>query len=814
MKRMISRRKMTSVLAGVSLTALIVGIGEVRADPTELTADVIGNFILVDPTDYFATDGFDVSGNVINDTVVGPDPGEGGVSIRITDGSIIGGDLINNVTAQTYVEIVNTEGSATATDVAGIEIDGILEGDLINNGTVSAEARAIGRNGAKAEAHGIEFDAEYENAIANVQNNAGALIAATAFASVTGTYITTAIATAEAKGIDQWVTTEDTDGEALVGNSGIITADAMAVAGTFTYYAFGDSAFATATGVEQEVVAGANAAAGLTNGSSGTISAMAQAFAQGSYVQTSAVAHAEGVSQDVLGSVNSIAEVVNQGGISASALAYASSFEDAPATARAVGIDQDVVGGGLVDAFASNAVGATIAAKATATAIFDNKGEFETFTRSITAKAFASGIDQSVSGATYSTVNAIVQNGGTITADANAYATGRTYGIATEASAEANAVGVRQLGKNEEGLGTSSLTNSASGSIVATANAVASGGYSYDECGEYCSSANIRALAQASGVHQFAATYASYSEDLELGALAEITNNGTIRAVSFADASASSGGAAGAYASAFGARQYAEAEDGDATVTTTNTASNSIEAYSSARAIGDRLALADAAATGDFQSVSTGSGNALASLENTGAIFATALAYANASGGGTSEYYYYGSSAAADSVAAATGVKQLVVSSSGDVTATLNNGGTDIIGAKATATAYATYLASRASATGTATGVHQSASTYSGTVANAIINNDGTIVATVKVHASVTGQQIEIRLLRSQSRSEGLGVGRSPGRQFPKLQQRGGNGQHGVSFIHQQLKRQHPGDGLGHSQCLRLCIGLGVGDGR
>ena len=236
-------------------------------------------------------------------------------------------------------------GSATATDVAGIEIDGILEGDLINNGTVSAEARAIGRNGAKAEAHGIEHDAEFENAIANVQNNAGALIAATAFASVTGTDITTAIATAEAKGIDQWVTTEDTDGEALVGNSGIITADAMAVAGTFTYYAFGDSAFATATGVEQEVVAGANAAARLTNGSSGTISAMAQAFAQGSYEQTSAVAHAEGVSQDVLGSVNSIAEVANQGGISANAIAYASSFEDAPATARAIGIDQDVIGG-------------------------------------------------------------------------------------------------------------------------------------------------------------------------------------------------------------------------------------------------------------------------------------------------------------------------------------------------------------------------------------------------------------------------------------------------------------------------------------
>ena len=667
MKRMISRRKMTSVLAGVSLTALIVGIGEVKADPTVLGGDVTGNFILVDPTDYFSTNNFDVAGNVINDTVVGPDefsPPDPrvGVSILITEGSTVTGDLINNVTAQTYVEITNSESLATATDIAGIEIDGNLEGELINNGTVSAEARAIGRNGAKAEAHGIEHDAEYENAIANVQNNAGALIAATAFASVTGTYIATAIATAEAKGIDQWVTTEDTDGEALVGNSGIITADAMAVAGTFTYYAFGNSAFATATGVEQEVVAGANAAASLTNGSSGTISAMAQAFAQGSYNQTSAVAHAEGVSQDVLGSGNSIAEVVNQGGISANAIAYASSFQDAPATARAIGIDQDVIGGNLVDAFASNAVGATIAAKATATAIFDEKGG-NTYSRSITAKAFASGIDQSASGATGSTVNAIVQNGGTITADANAYATGRTYGIATEASAEANAVGVRQLGKNEEGLGTSSLTNSSSGSILATANAVASGGYSYDECGEYCSSANIRALAQASGVHQFAATYAtyaSYTEGLELGALAEITNNGTIRAVSFADASASSGGAAGAYASAFGARQYAEAEDGDATVTTTNTASNSIEAYSNARAIGDRLALADAAATGDFQSVSTGSGNALASLENTGAIFATAAAYANASGGGTSEYYYYGSSAAADSVAAATGVRQLV----------------------------------------------------------------------------------------------------------------------------------------------------------
>ncbi len=469
---MISRRKMTSVLAGVSLTALIVGIGEVRADPTVLGADVVGDFILVDPTDYFSTGGSNVSGNLINDTVVGPDPAQGGVSILITLGSTIGGDLINNVTAQTYVEIINPAGVTAAIDVAGIEIDGTLEGDLINNGIVSAEARAIGRDGAKAEAHGIEHDAEYPNAIANVQNNAGALIAATAFASVTGTDLYTALATAEAKGIDQWVTTgeSETDGEAVVGNSGIISADAKAIAGTFTYYAYGDSAFATATGVEQEVVAGANAAARLTNGSSGTISAMAQAFAQGSYYQTSAVAHAEGVSQDVFGIDNGLADVVNQGGISASALAYASSFEDAPATARAVGIEQDVIGGGLVTASASNAVGATIAARATATAIFDDES-YVGYVRSISANAFASGIDQHASGgATDSAVNALVQNDGTITADANAYATGRTYGIASQASAEAGAVGVRQLGSNEESKSLASLTNSSSGSIVACAS--------------------------------------------------------------------------------------------------------------------------------------------------------------------------------------------------------------------------------------------------------------------------------------------------------------------------------------------------------
>ncbi len=60
---MISRRKITSVLAGVSLTALIVGIGEVRADPTILNGNVVGDFILVDPTDYFST----------NDTSMSPE---------------------------------------------------------------------------------------------------------------------------------------------------------------------------------------------------------------------------------------------------------------------------------------------------------------------------------------------------------------------------------------------------------------------------------------------------------------------------------------------------------------------------------------------------------------------------------------------------------------------------------------------------------------------------------------------------------------------------------------------------------------------
>ncbi len=179
------------------------------------------------------------------------------------------------------------------------------------------------------------------------------------------------------------------------------------------------------------------------------------------------------------------------------------------------------------------------------------------------------------------TVNAIVQNDGTITADANAYATGRTYGIASQASAEAGAVGVRQLGSSEGSRSITSLTNSSTGSIVATANAVASGAPMSASAGK---SATISARRRMPPAFIRSATYATEINGQDFGALAEITNNGTIKAISFAVADASSGGAAGAYAAAFGARQYAVAEEGDATVTTTNTASESIAAYANARA--------------------------------------------------------------------------------------------------------------------------------------------------------------------------------------------------------------------------------------
>ena len=92
-------------------------------------------------------------------------------------------------------------------------------------------------------------------------------------------------------------------------------------------------------------------------------------------------------------------------------------------------------------------------------------------------------------------------------------------------------------------------------------------------------------------------------------------------------------------------------------------------------------------------------------------------------------------------VAATTGVRQEVNSSSGHVTATLTNGGTDIIRAKATATAYATYLGDRDRQG--YRGVHQSASADVGTVVETMVESNGSIQATAKVGVSVMQQSTD-----------------------------------------------------------------------
>jgi outer membrane autotransporter protein len=623
-----------------------------------------------------------------------------------------------------YAEAFGVDQRAVGDDTALSYVD--------NSGTIKATANAIGVEGAEAEAHGVEADALSDGAAkATTLNGSGDTIAAVALASATGTY-TFGYAKAEAVGVDQWVVGtggESSTADALVQNSGQITATATAIAGTRDVFAEGERAFAEAKRVEQDARSPDAATATVNNtGANSLISGSAIAKAQGSYSNSLASAQAFGVDQDVLSDYSASALVTNDGTISATAVAYASSFQDTYARAQSGGVRQAAGprDAAIQDATATveNGLGGTISALATASAFA--LGSYGNTL--IDARAFATGVEQAASAVMAQT---LVTNDGTITATANAYATGRTYGEVPNAYAVAGARGVDQFAAGRDGGAIASLTNNSSGSITASANAFASGGEGYfNSYGDPCADAmgGVQACANATGADQFATVTGSATGKAE----ATVTNSGSVNAIAFAGASGTYVDA-NADAETWGVLQSAKSSRGEASAEVEN--SGTIYAYTNARARSSASARVNAEAHGVDQKV-WGYTDALASVENTSSIFATVVGVATGTYEGQPSRFSY-------MELEARGVRQDVMSHLGTAAASLTNGQGDIISALADgkSRSYGQAVALVAATAVSQTVQGAASSTYDDPgngIATALVENQGTIRVVSKSLAEST----------------------------------------------------------------------------
>lgn len=175
---MTRQKKLSIILAGVSFVALSAAVNPVRA------ADKVIN----SPADYIAiVDDWD---NVIVNADIGGGADENNYGIEILNGATIKGDLINNAVVTANETDVPNNGNADAYATGILVHEGaLIEGVLDNNGTIGAYARAQSgeKNGsANAEAHGIAFEIGDQHAVADVYNEAGALISAEAYATAAG----------------------------------------------------------------------------------------------------------------------------------------------------------------------------------------------------------------------------------------------------------------------------------------------------------------------------------------------------------------------------------------------------------------------------------------------------------------------------------------------------------------------------------------------------------------------------------------------------------------------------------------------------
>jgi uncharacterized protein with beta-barrel porin domain len=593
---------------------------------------------------------------------------------------------------------------------------GTGQATFINNGTLSAIAfgQAIGGTNADAEADASGIQQRVfagDLGVASVQNDGVFNIFAHAVATATtGDALAQVNGGDAATGIDQTVqafigTGVTGVGSALIANTGSITVVASAEANG----AFNAWADASATGITQDVTAGAEGVARFANNivgagtaaQTGVLNVTANAVAHvvavtGTYTQTypgnpntqtytltgnqpatiaSADARAVGITQDVFAGLTATVSVVNSGSINVNATADASitpsDFFDnytgnsALASAVAIGILQDV------DAGRFTTVGNIALAR------FDNNAGAElnvnasAFADGDTARASASalGIAQDV-GTNDQVLNAsaLVTNDGVINVHAQASATGVGYYAYTEARASATAVGIYQsVEGNTAGL--ASVANAATIDVAATARAI---GLDTTDYGSAYASAN----AFAEGIVQIVGADGDFADPVDgpTGhATAQIINSGLIEVDALASANAE-GQPARASATASGVFQDAGAA--------TNGGASTL-----AQAIFQNVAVATPASTGVLD------------------VSAHAVAVATAS----------------DATAAAyvDGIFQDAGAFNGDALASVVNAGDILVAANATATAD-----SYAGAYATGTGIHQRALAFQFTGAETVVNAD------------------------------------------------------------------------------------------
>jgi trimeric autotransporter adhesin len=408
--------------------------------------------------------------------------------------------MINNGEIVAYAEGQGDIGGAA--EAKGIEQDVIGEAGVIaevqNNNLIEAEALALGgtelplgelddSNYAFAEAKGIDqyMDADGGTAEALVTNsddgettNGVIRAIADSYASAAGGEILDADGEsfAEARGVDQ-VIRDTSEGTATVENEGgLIEAYSDSLART----EFGETeAWAESTAVYQDVESSGIAEAYVNNTAGGTI--FADAFAdsvagtdgddgEGAYGE----ALARGVEQDVEGESEAIAQTDNADGtIEAIAEVIVRNdndgdgSDDAIGTAIAEGVDQWAEGE-AAEAIVNNGIGengesALIRAEAIAAAEA-TLGETEAI-----GEAYASGIEQTVSGV--DTATATVNNDGTVEAFADATA----YGVESSdvnAFAGAFSSAVNQEAEVESGgTAIADLVNTSSNSLTAYSEA-------------------------------------------------------------------------------------------------------------------------------------------------------------------------------------------------------------------------------------------------------------------------------------------------------------------------------------------------------
>jgi outer membrane autotransporter protein len=544
--------------------------------------------------------------------------------------------------------------------------------EVDNSGVVAAEAFADataleGEARAFAEATGIEQGAYSENGIAytrvsNTPSLGGGLISAYADASAYAedrAFARAAIVTALEQDADAYFGNAYTE----VFNDGTVEGLARADAYSLSADAY---AGASVTAINQDPNSEYGEAAAFVDNSYDII---ASAFATATaYASATARANATGIDQDTDAYFDATATIDNAGMIDVSAKSYAKSFGylEAEADSDAMGIEQDAdsdYGEALTRVYNE---GSASVISAYATAVAD-----ALLYAQADADAQATGIDQNPDNDGFGSAIAEVRNEGQIVAWAFAEAT--NWEGYDNAYADADAKGIEQEADADDitdsfGEGIVNVFNSNGITAIAKARANVFGDSS--DVG-----ANAYADATATAVDQDVDVEENYG-------LARTTNTGTIRALGDAIAFSAY---EDAYADAWGrgVRQDVDNDDeGPADAIVSNAAGALIAAGALATASAWEVAYATASATGVDQDVEAQDGNATATVNNYGSIWAAADARAI----GTGVDYLGASSAFAE--AWATGINQETESQNeGDATSSVTN--TSFLSIKANAYAEA-----------------------------------------------------------------------------------------------------------------------------